>query len=190
MRNKLKGQDGLTLVELLAATAILVLLVLLVNIGMTMAIDNYRRVVAQSELDMLVSNAVDTLADELRFARNVEATDGDISTTTDIVNFTYDSSALGKNVKLIASPSGSIAAKRAIYVDDAELMSTGVRGQSKVGLVAYELDATASSIEYEFDDDSDDYGTFKINLTMKTTDDSNIALTSKAENVTVKCLNP
>ena len=48
MRKKLRGEGGLTLVELLAAVVILILLGLLLNTGLQMAVRTYRAVTAQS----------------------------------------------------------------------------------------------------------------------------------------------
>ena len=58
MRKKLNSESGLTLVEMLCAVAILVLLVLLLSTGMQMALRTYRDIVAQSEVDLLLSTAV------------------------------------------------------------------------------------------------------------------------------------
>ena len=63
---------GLTLVETLCAVAILVLLGLLVNTGLNLAMRGYRELTAQSELELLGSTLTSALADELRYAREVE----------------------------------------------------------------------------------------------------------------------
>lgn len=85
MRRKLAGREGLTLVEMLAAVAILVLLALILNTGLQMAVHSYRAMVAQSETELLLSTLADTLADELRYASDVTTSGGAL------VSYTSDS---------------------------------------------------------------------------------------------------
>ena len=80
MARKWKDSRGLTLVETLCAVAILVLLGLLVNTGLNLAMRGYRELTAQSELELLGSTLTSALADELRYAREVE-TEADGSVT-------------------------------------------------------------------------------------------------------------
>lgn len=72
MRHKLRDSQGLTLVEMLCATLILIMLALLIGSGTHMATDNYRRMVLRSEMEILRSNLCDALADELRYASDIE----------------------------------------------------------------------------------------------------------------------
>ncbi len=101
MRKKLRGEGGLTLVELLAAVVILILLGLLLNTGLQMAVRTYRAVTAQSEVELLLSTAVDALADDLRYARDVSA---------DGVGFTYTSDSYGAGTSLTVDENGQILA--------------------------------------------------------------------------------
>lgn len=73
MREKLRSEEGLTLVELLCTVAILVLLGLMLNTGLQMAMRSYQDMTAQSEVQMLLSTLSDALADDLRYATNVDA---------------------------------------------------------------------------------------------------------------------
>ena len=72
MRKKLSRSEGLTLVEMLAAVVILVLLGLILNAGLHMALNSYRTMCAQSETELLLSTLLNTLADDLRYASDVE----------------------------------------------------------------------------------------------------------------------
>lgn len=72
MREKLRDEQGLTLVEMLCAAAVLILLGLIVNTGLQMAVRSYRDITARSEVQLLLSTLSDALADDLRFARDVE----------------------------------------------------------------------------------------------------------------------
>lgn len=67
MRKKLKDTGGLTMVELLCATAILVLLILMMNTGINMAVKSYRDITAESEVELLLSSLTDALTDKLRY---------------------------------------------------------------------------------------------------------------------------
>lgn len=76
MRRKLAERSGLTLVEMLAAVAVLALLGLVLSAGMQMAMDSYHSMVAQSETELLLSTLADTLADDLRYAEAVKTYSG------------------------------------------------------------------------------------------------------------------
>ena len=76
MRKKLRDASGLTLVELLCGIVILVLLGLLVNAGIGVAAKSYRELTAAAETQLLLSTAADALASELRFAQEVTAEAG------------------------------------------------------------------------------------------------------------------
>lgn len=71
MREKLREEQGLTLVEMLCAVAILILLGLMLNTGLQMAIRSYQDITASSEVQLLLSTLSDALADDLRYARDV-----------------------------------------------------------------------------------------------------------------------
>ena len=53
MKKKLNKENGLTLVELLAAAAVLILLGLLLNAGLQMTVRSYRTITTRSELELL-----------------------------------------------------------------------------------------------------------------------------------------
>lgn len=82
LTDKLKESQGLTFVEMLCAILILSLLSLLINSGLHMAQRSYHSMVLQSETRLLLSTLSDALADELRYAGNVEvdAADGTLKT--------------------------------------------------------------------------------------------------------------
>lgn len=71
MREKLRKEQGFTLVEMLCAVAILILLGLMLNTGLQMAIRSYQDITAGSEAALLLSTLSDALADDLRYARDV-----------------------------------------------------------------------------------------------------------------------
>lgn len=161
MRKKLNSESGLTLVEMLCAVAILVLLVLLLGTGMQMALHTYRDIVAQSEADLLLSTAVDALADDLRYARDVTTgADGRLS------GYTSDSFGKGASIELDD--------KSQIVVNGMRLLPTGAYGLNE----AYRVDKEKMSIQYVEPN-------FTITLRVVTKDERISAETS----VTVRCLN-
>ena len=191
MRKKLSGEEGITLVELLVTTVILVLLGMMVNTGMQMATESYRRIIAQSELELMKSTVLDELADDLRFAWNVEP---DLTASPDdVVDFIYSSPSFGENTTLDVDlngdgeKAGHIKARsdytEAEYgADPVEFLDTGVYGAVKAGESAYEV--YDLHIHYEETDN-----TFDITLGVRTTD-PHLELDSHTDNVTIKCLNP
>lgn len=168
MRKKLNSESGLTLVEMLCAVAILVLLVLMLSTGMQMALHAYRDIVAQSEADLLLSTAMDALADDLRYARDVTTgADGRLSG--------YTSDSFGEGVRLDVDTDGQIKAyKGAEDKDGMRLLPTGAYGLNE----AYRVDKEKMSIQYVEPN-------FTITLRVVTKDERISAETS----VTVRCLN-
>lgn len=173
MRKKLNSESGLTLVEMLCAVAILVLLVLLLSTGMQMALRTYRDIVAQSEVDLLLSTAVDAIADDLRYAQDVSKSGA---------NFTYTSDSFGKDASIIVS--GDEKSKGQIMVGGMRLLPTGAYGLNR----AYEV-AEMKINPGGLDDSAAKEITFTINLTVKTTD-GRISAATPDSGVTVRCLNP
>lgn len=78
MKKKLACNDGLTLVELLAAVIILILLGLMLNTGLQMALKSYHDLTAEAELQLLLSTISDALADDLRYAREIREEGGEL----------------------------------------------------------------------------------------------------------------
>lgn len=200
MRKKLSSEAGFSLVELLAVTVILALLGLMLGTGLNMALTSYRTVVAQSEVELLLSTAIDALADDLRYAREytdgspVEITyDGESYTAEEDV-FTYTSGSYGYNAYFTVDSDedsdqyGQIIAMGKETDEDTEdptprrVLSTGAHGLDG----AYRV----TSLTITPNDDN----TFTICLTVATADGKITASTPKAEDgndigVTVRCLN-
>ena len=85
MREKLRSRRGLTMVELLAAAAVLILLGLMLHTGLLMAQRSYHTMRAESETQLLLATAADLLSNELRYARDVEtAPDGALQRYTSV----------------------------------------------------------------------------------------------------------
>lgn len=172
MRKKLNSESGLTLVEMLCAVVILILLGLLLNTGLQMAMSTYRTIVARSEVELLLSTAVDALADDLRYARDV---------TGSGASFTYTSDSFGVGAALEVNSDGQIVAK--VGEERKRLLSTGAYGLNG----AYQVKKTADDTEIVNWNEA--AGTFTIKLSVQTKD-GKIGAETPAEGVTVRCLNP
>ncbi len=95
LKRKLHGQGGFTLVEMLCAAVVLMFLGLMLNIGIVMAVRNYYDVTAASEVELLASTLSNALMDDLRYARDVKTSGGELSYNSDSYGeecrFTLDS---------------------------------------------------------------------------------------------------
>lgn len=161
MREKLNSESGLTLVEMLAAVVVLILLGLLLNTGLQMAMSTYRTIVTQSEVELLLSTAVDAISDDLRYARNVAEDGAD--------GFTYTSDSFGENARF-GLDNGQI------MVNGKRLLSTGAYGLNG----AYQVQEMKISYTQP---------NFTIELTVATKDGA-ISAQTPDKGVTVRCLNP
>lgn len=103
MRRKLADEAGLTLVEMLCATAMLALLGLLLSAGMNMALQSYMEITAESETQLLLSTLADALTDDLRYAQDVQTDDGGRLTT-------YNSDSFGERTGLAIGGDGQVYA--------------------------------------------------------------------------------
>lgn len=172
MRKKLNSESGLTLVEMLAVVVILILLGLLLNTGLQMAMSTYRTIVAQSEVELLLSTAVDAISDDLRYARDVAEDGAD--------GFTYTSDSFGADTALDLNSVGQIVAR--VGDEEKRLLSTGAYGLNG----AYQVKKTAEDKEIVSWDET--AGTFTIQMKVETTDGAISAQTPNG-GVTVRCLN-
>ena len=140
LRRKLRARRGLTLVEMVAATAVLALLALMLHTGLLMAQNSYRQVTGESERQLLVSTLSDLLANELRYARDV-LTDGTALRLYTSVNY-------GRNTALTLNDQGQLEASGRL------MLSAGAYGNG-----SYRIDTC--SITYDKDS-----GLFRVAFTV------------------------
>lgn len=195
---KIKTQAGVTVVEMLAAVAVMVFLSMMVGTGMNMAMHAYDTVVAQSEVELLLSTAIDALADDLRYAWNVvdeTAPDWTAYGYTGVTGFKYSSDSYGNEIRLYRDDKGRIAAWTGNSDDPQQVLanSDGAYG-SNTSYKEYSVEGML--IKHNTDN------TFTIHL--KVTDgDGNTVSTPGSEwdddgefienldsGVTIRCLNP
>ena len=186
MKRKINSEAGFTLVEMLAAVVILVMLSLMLGTGLQMTMDSYQKITAQSEVDLLASTAVNALADDLRFARDVSVKTIDANQAADYkkdcsnFNYTSDSFA-GKELRIGLNDAGQIVVCENNGAGPAvrEFLSSGAYGvMGADGKRAYKV-TEDMSIAYKD-------GIFTIGLTVQAVADPSIEAT---RDVTVRCLN-
>lgn len=160
MRRKLKEAAGLTLVEMLAAVAVLILLGLILNTGMQMAVGSYRTMIARSEVELLLSTLADALGDDLRYAQEVETdADGKLKTYQD---------ASGDTVGLVIGPDGQA------YAGDKRVLPPGAYGRGAYAVKTMDISFA----------EADSCFTVELKVGQKTGE------ISDERTFTVRCLNP
>lgn len=76
LKKKMQSRRGFTLIEMVAAVLVLVLLVLILNTGLNLSVKSYETMTAESETELLMSSLSDVIYDELRYARDINTTEG------------------------------------------------------------------------------------------------------------------
>lgn len=186
MRKKLREKAGLTMVEMLAATVVLALLALMLNTGLQMVMNTYQTMIAQSEVELLLSTAVDTLADDLRYAWDVKSGNSILGSCTD---FTYNSDSYGKDTQLYLAGGQIIANGKdsSGIKQNYRVLSTGAYGSGEnVTYKEYEIRPVAGRTNIVTYDAGT--GIFTIHMTVSA-DDGKISASTPPEGVTVRCLN-
>ena len=72
MKKKLTSSAGFSLVEMLCAVAVLMLLCVMVNTGLSVAMKTYFDLTAESETQLLLNTLTDAIAGELRYAHETK----------------------------------------------------------------------------------------------------------------------
>lgn len=172
MTRKWKDSRGFSLVEMLCATVILVLLGLLINTGLNLAVKSYRNITAQEELELLVSNLSSVLADDLRYAKKVNA--NSVSKELD----RYHSERYNKPGQQYTS--FSLKADGQLYANDYRVLPSGSYGNG-----AYILADDPAGDDPGFRITYAD-GLFTIHLRVQQA----VGGLSVSKEFTVRCLNP
>ena len=116
---------GLTVVEMLAASAILSLLSLILYTGIFMAQESYNKITSEAETQLLLSTISDTLSNELRYARDVVDDRGVLQR--------YTSMSYGKNTTISISDEGQLLAKEKL------MLSSGAYGNGDYQITDLEI---------------------------------------------------
>lgn len=166
MKEKLKSSAGFSLVEMLCAVAVLMLLCVMLNSGLSMAMRSYFDLTAKAETQLLLNSLTNAIAGELRYAHEASF-DGE-------GNLTYNG---GRKLTL--------GSDKQVYVDGRELLprekdDTNRGGAYKNG----EYQVTQMDIVY---DQETACFTLKLKVVWK---NSGISAETPPEGVAIRCLNP
>lgn len=184
MRSKLKDASGLTLVEMLCGTVILVLLCLVMNTGMHAALAEYRTLTSEAETRLLLSSLSDALTDKLRYC----------VVYTDKTTGAYKRCSIGE----IDASSGKLIIKETDATGvpvEKPLLPEGAYGELIGAERKYKVTVEAGSFTPDItakdpaDPESPRTATFKIKLTVEETTGS-ISSKTPEEGLVIRCLNP
>lgn len=126
--SKLHSGSGITMVETLAAVAILSLLAMMLSTGLFMAQDSYRQMTAEAETQLLLSTVSNIVSNELRYARDVDEENGILQK--------YTSISYGRNTTISINDEGHLVS------NERDMLSSGVyeNGEYKISqlIIKYE----------------------------------------------------
>ena len=126
LRQKLKNGRGLTLVEMVAAAAVLALLGLMLHTGLFMAQNSYNKITGEAESQLLLSTLTDLLSNELRYARDVVTGEGGRLQRYTSVNY-------GRNTILALNGDGQLEA------NERQKLSGGAHGNGAYRIEAWSI---------------------------------------------------
>ena len=169
MRKKLADTGGVSIVEMLCATIILILLGLLLNSGLQLSVKSYRELTAESETQLLLATAIDALADDLRYARKVE-------TESDNTLKTYFSDSYGKDTDIKVGESGDTTGQ--LLAAGKRVLPPGAYGKG-----AYQIQNL--SITYDKDKQQ-----FTVKMEVIAPKIAGVGAKTPEEGVIIRCLNP
>src|SRR5665647_80358 len=96
LKNKFKSKEGFSLIELLAATVVMILISSALSVGIPITLNAYKQATATAEATVLLSTLSLSLTDELRYATDIQ-----LQTSDNITLSTFTSSVYGRQIKPI-----------------------------------------------------------------------------------------
>lgn len=171
MRKKLADTGGVSIVEMLCATIILILLGLLLNSGLQLSVKSYRELTAESETQLLLATAIDALADDLRYARKVETV-----SETDNKLKSYFSDSYGKDTTLTIGADGDT--KGQLLAAGQRVLPPGAYGKG-----AYQI----QNLNITYDKDNQ---LFTVKMEVIAPKIAGVGAKTPDDGVIIRCLNP
>lgn len=136
MIKKLVKQDGFTMVEMVASALVLSFLAVMLGTGIALAQKSYDDVISNSEVQLLSDTALDAIANEMRFARDIkEDNSGNLKS--------YTSDKYGKD-STIAITDGKLT------VNSKRILPTGAYANGKYELEALSIEHKNSTFKIKF----------------------------------------
>lgn len=164
MRKKLKSSAGFSLVEMLCAVAVLMLLCVLLNSGLSVAMKTYFDLTAEAETQLLLNSLTNAIAGELRYAHEVSGT---------------EDPAYNDGAQI------TLGSDKQVYVDGKELLPKEKSGTKRGGAYKngeYQVD----EMKIVYDESS---ACFTVNLKVSWKG-SRISAETPEGGVIIRCLNP
>lgn len=172
MKKKLNSCAGFSLVEMLCAVAVLMLLTMMVNTGLSVAMKTYYALTAEAETQLLLNSLTNAIAGELRYA--------------------HETKTAGSSGALESYNGGRALTLKdgQVYVDDKELLPKEKDGKwggaYKNG--EYQVKSMTITPTIETDDENNPTGCyFTLNLEVVC---KNTGTSAEAKDVVIRCLNP
>ena len=97
LKNKLNSKGGFSLIELMAATVVMVLISSALSVGIPVTLNAYKQATATAEATVLLSTLSLSLTDELRYATDIQ-----LQASDNITLSTFTSSIYGRQIKPIS----------------------------------------------------------------------------------------
>lgn len=167
MKEKLTNNAGFSLVEMLCAVAVLMLLCMMLNSGLSMAMKSYFDLTAEAETQLLLNSLTNAIAGELRYAHETALDEGG------------NLSSYNGGRKL------TLGSDKQVYVDGKELLPKEKSGTNRGG--AYKNgDYQVDEMDIVYDESS---ACFTVNLKVSW-EGSGISAQTPAGGVVIRCLNP
>lgn len=164
MKQKLKSSAGFSLVEMLCAVAVLMLLCLMLNSGLSAAMKTYFDLTAEAETQLLLNSLTNAIAGELRYAHEVGSEGGTPTYNGGHTLTLNDGHIYAGGVELLPQADGS----------------TGRGGAYKNG------DYQVKTMDIDYDQDT---ACFTLNLEVVWKNGSVSAKTPE-DGLVIRCLNP
>lgn len=183
LRRKLKSSRGTTMVEMLAAVAILILLSVILSSGLNLVLSAYHRMTSRAETRLLLSTAADALTHELRYARSVETSGGVLKR--------YQSDSYGYNAMLMIGDEEENSGELIVRTlnGDYRMLATGVYGKNGIYRLSLGSEENPDSGQIHYDEET---GVFTFTLTASEGGDAESGgetISSASAEFKVLCLN-
>lgn len=180
MKNKLRERAGFSLVETLCAVAVLMLLCVMLNSGLSVAVKTYFDITAESETQLLLNSLSNAVATELRYAYGVSGGDDPTYNGGLRLDLTDDGHIC------VSGPDGG---QKELLPTEKDGRGGAYHGKKYSVVLLEEGGTSVPLVRYSEDDNSEDDNCFVVNFKVEWTDGGISARTPEG-GLIVRCLNP
>lgn len=176
MKNKLREHAGFSLVETLCAVAVLMLLCVMLNSGLSVAVKTYFDITAESETQLLLNSLSNAVATELRYAYGVSGEEDPTYNGGLRLGLTDDGQIC------VSGPDGE--KKQALLPTEKDGKGGAYHGKKYSVVLLEEGGASVPLVRYSEDDNC-----FVVNFKVEWAD-GGISARTPEDGLIVRCLNP